>query len=37
MDKNNFTISFSWDVNTRPDEGRVGAMYCFHRCDVNRN
>ena len=36
MGKNNFTISFSWDVNKRPDNAeRVGAMYCFKKCDVN--
>ena len=37
MDKQNFTISFSWDVNHPDNAERVGAMYCFKMCDVNVN
>lgn len=32
-----FTITFNWDVKTPEDTERVGAMYCFKRCDVNQN
>ena len=28
-------ISFSWETKTAEDTERVGAMYCFKRCDVN--
>lgn len=30
-------ISFSWDEKSTFDSERVGAMYCFKRCDVNQN
>ena len=30
-----FEICFSWNVKTTEDTERVGAMYCFKRCDVN--
>ena len=36
-----FKISFDWEVktaeNTERNTERVGAMYCFKRCDVNQN
>ena len=32
--KENFSISFDWEVKTAEDTERVGAMYCFKRCDV---
>ena len=35
--KENFSISFDWEVKTAEDTERVGAMYCFKRCDVNQN
>jgi hypothetical protein len=35
--KKGFNISFSWEVKTAADTERVGAMYCFKRCDVNEN
>lgn len=30
-------ISFNWESKTARDAERVGAMYCFKRCDVNQN
>lgn len=31
-------ITFNWKERVlNPDEGRVGAMWCFKRCDVNYN
>ena len=30
-------ISFSWEEKSSFDTERVGAMYCFKRCDVNQN
>ena len=30
-----FEITFDWSVKTTEDTERVGAMYCFKRCDVN--
>ena len=30
-------ILFSWKEKTPLDTERVGVMYCFHRCDVNKN
>lgn len=30
-----FEICFSWSVKTVEDTERVGAMYCFKRCDIN--
>ena len=30
-------ILFSWEEKTSFDTERVGAMYCFKRCDVNQN
>lgn len=35
--KKNFKISFDWEVKTAENTERVGAMYCFKRCDVNQN
>ena len=32
-----FKISFNWEVKTAENTERVGAMYCFKRCDVNQN
>jgi hypothetical protein len=26
-----------WDQRTEVDDGRIGAMYCFKNCDVNKN
>lgn len=37
MEKEIEVINFSWDVKTAGDAERVGAMYCFKRCDVNVN
>lgn len=38
MNKNkNIVISFCWNERTTKDSERVGAMYCFKRCDVNVN
>lgn len=28
-------ISFNWEAKEAEDTERVGAMYCFKRCDVN--
>lgn len=30
-------ITLKWDQKTTFDTERVGAMYCFKRCDVNQN
>mgnify|MGYP003496330588 CR=1 FL=1 len=30
-------ITLSWIEKTAEDTERVGAMYCFKRCDVNQN
>lgn len=30
-------ISFKWTERKISDAERVGAMYCFKRCDVNVN
>ena len=30
-------ITFSWEERKSLDTERVGAMYCFKRCDVNQN
>lgn len=30
-------IKFTWEEKTPLDTERVGVMYCFHRCDVNKN
>lgn len=30
-------ISFKWTEKKVSNAGRVGAMYCFKRCDVNQN
>lgn len=35
--KENLVISFNWEAKTAEDTERVGAMYCFKRCDVNQN
>ena len=31
------TLHLSWIEKTAEDTERVGAMYCFKRCDVNQN
>ena len=33
--KENFEISFSWEEKEAENTERIGAMYCFKRCDVN--
>lgn len=33
--KENFEISFSWEEKKAKNTERIGAMYCFKRCDVN--
>lgn len=30
-------ITISWDEKSSTDTQRIGAMYCFKRCDVNQN
>lgn len=30
-------ITFCWKERNVSDAARVGAMYCFKRCDVNVN
>ena len=31
-------IQFTWkEKGCDPNKFRIGAMYCFHRCDVNVN
>ena len=30
-------IKFTCEEKTPLDTDRVGVMYCFHRCDVNKN
>lgn len=30
-------ISFKWMERKISDKDRIGAMYCFKRCDVNVN
>ena len=30
-------IKFTWEERSSFDTERVGAMYCFKRCDVNQN
>ena len=37
MDKENFTIKLDWWQHDPDDSERVGAMYCFKRCDVRQN
>ena len=32
----NDSIKFAWDQKDPNDSERVGAMYCFKRCDVNQ-
>lgn len=32
-----FKLSFEWEEKNVEDTERVGAMYCFKRCDVNQN
>ena len=36
-EEKSFAISFNWEQRTPVDTERIGAMYCFHKCDVNRN
>ena len=35
--KKNFTISFNWETKKAGKTERIGAMYCFKNCDVNKN
>ena len=35
--KENFSLSLDWEEKTTANTERVGAMYCFKRCDVNQN
>jgi hypothetical protein len=28
-------IKLKWNTKTEKDTGRIGAMYCFKRCDIN--
>ena len=37
MVNNNFVIKLNWEEKKSFNNGRVGAMYCFKRCDVNVN
>lgn len=37
MDKENFFIKFDWQEHNPDDSERVGAMYCFKRCDIHVN
>ena len=30
-------ITLTWTETESSDSARVGAMYCFHKCDINRN
>lgn len=32
-----FKLSFEWEEKNVENTERVGAMYCFKRCDVNNN
>lgn len=36
MNKKVNKTSFSWEQRSTLDTERVGAMYCFKRCDVNQ-
>ena len=35
--KENFTISFNWETKEAGKTERIGSMYCFKNCDVNKN
>ena len=35
--KENFTIKLDWWQHDPDNSERVGAMYCFKRCDVRQN
>lgn len=35
--KENFSLSLEWESMATKGVERVGAMYCFKRCDVNQN
>lgn len=35
--KENLTISFNWETRETANTERIGAMYCFKNCDVNKN
>ena len=35
--KKNFTINFSWNAKASRNTERIGSMYCFKNCDVNKN
>lgn len=37
MDKENFIIKFEWFKHDPDNSERVGAMYCFKRCDIGQN
>ena len=36
MNKKVNKIFFAWEQRSTHDTERVGAMYCFKRCDVNQ-
>lgn len=36
MNKKVNKISFTWEQRSTHDTERVGAMYCFKRCDANQ-
>jgi hypothetical protein len=35
--KKKIEIKLSWNTKVATNQGRIGAMYCFKRCDVNQN
>ena len=35
--KKHFLIPISWEEKTEENIERVGAMYCFKRCDISVN
>lgn len=35
--RDNFTISFNWETKGVENTERLGAMYCFKNCNVNKN
>ena len=37
MKKKEEIIKLVWNEVTERQTARVGAMYCFHNCDLNRN
>lgn len=37
MKEKEITIKFEWEHQEPENKGRIGAMYCFKRCDVSVN